>query len=407
MGEVWRATDTVLGRPVAVKVLLASLVDDPSFNRRFRTEARIMAALRHPNVVDVYDYGESDTPDGGTATYLVMAYIDGEPLSKRIATHGRLSVNETLRTVAQAADALHAAHTSGIVHRDVKPGNLLVEPDGTVMLADFGVARSTGGEELTKSENVPGTALYMAPEQVSGHPVSAATDIYALGVVAYQCLVGEPPFTGEAPVEVALHHLYDEPPPLPDTVPARVRNLVLRALTKEPAGRYPDAEAFAGEARAALADQVDTAADPDAPTVVVRGAVPGPPTPAEPDPVPVYVSGTTPRRSRRHRAAAAGAGVLLLVLVGLAAIVGFSRYGAGQPPADRPPSRVPAASTSQGQPAATPSPTGTVPPASAAPVATGGPGGPGGPGGTGGTGPPGPGLPLPSLPIPTVTLTLP
>src|SRR5262249_44691377 len=145
-----------------------------------------------------------------------------------------------------------AAHISGIVHRDVKPGNLLIEPDGTVMLADFGVAYSDGSTSATATNNVPGTALYMAPEQVAGRPVTATTDVYALGAVAYQCLAGAPPFTGTAPLEVALHHLYDEPPPLPETVPAPVRQLVAKAMAKHPSERYPTAEVFAASARALL-----------------------------------------------------------------------------------------------------------------------------------------------------------
>ena len=163
-----------------------------------------------------------------------MAYVAGEPLSHRIATAGRLPVVDTLSIVAQAADALEAAHVNGIVHRDVKPGNLLVQDDGTVVLVDFGVARSTAVTAITAANAVPGTVLYMAPEQVSGKPVSPATDIYALGAVAYQCLSGQPPFNGEAPMEIALRHLNDEVPPLPDDIPAPVRELVMCALAKDP-----------------------------------------------------------------------------------------------------------------------------------------------------------------------------
>ena len=252
MGEVWRATDVILGRTVAVKILLPALLADPGFVARFRAEARILAGFRHPNVVDVYDFGES-TVDGRTAAYLVMAYVDGEPLSHRIETAGRLPVIETLSVVAQAADALDAAHAGGVVHRDVKPGNLLVHEDGTVVLVDFGVARSAAITSITAADAVPGTVLYMAPEQVSGKPVSPATDVYALGAVAYQCLSGAPPFSGEAPMEIALRHLNDEPPPLPTDLPEPVRVLVGRAMAKDPAERYPSAAALAAAARAAAA----------------------------------------------------------------------------------------------------------------------------------------------------------
>ncbi|MEU4480377.1 protein kinase [Micromonospora sp. NPDC023966] len=251
MGDVWRATDLVLGRPVAVKVLLPALVSDPDFIARFRSEARIMASLRHPGVVQVFDCGEDDLPDGSRADYLVMEFVAGEPLSRRIEAAGQLEVGETMSIVAQVAQALQAAHTRGIVHRDVKPSNLLVQDDGTVVLVDFGVARSTNVTSITSTNAVPGTALYMAPEQAAGRPVSGATDLYALGAVAYCCLTGNPPFTGDNPLQVAVRHLDDEPPELPDEIPQPVRDLVARALAKDPADRFPTAAAMAEAARAA------------------------------------------------------------------------------------------------------------------------------------------------------------
>ncbi|WP_203900919.1 protein kinase domain-containing protein, partial [Virgisporangium aliadipatigenens] len=178
-----------------------------------------------------------------------------EPLSERLAAAGTLPPGETLSIVAQAAEALHAAHASGVVHRDVKPGNLIVEPDGRVMLVDFGIARSAAVTAITQANAVPGTALYMSPEQVQGKPVSPATDIYALGAVTYQCLVGEPPFNGTDAIAVAVKHLNDEVPPLPDSVPAPARALVDRALCKDPEGRFPTAAAFAVAARAAANGQ--------------------------------------------------------------------------------------------------------------------------------------------------------
>ncbi|MFF4888988.1 serine/threonine-protein kinase [Micromonospora chersina] len=251
MGDVWRATDLVLGRPVAVKVLLPALVSDPDFIARFRAEARIMASLRHPGVVQVFDCGEDELPNGGRADYLVMEFVAGEPLSRRIEAAGQLEVGETMSIVAQVAQALHAAHTRGIVHRDVKPSNLLVQDDGTVVLVDFGVARSTNVTSITSTNAVPGTALYMAPEQAAGRPVSGATDVYALGAVAYCCLTGTPPFTGDNPLQVAVRHLDDEPPELPEEIPHQVRDLVARALAKDPADRFPTAAAMAEAARAA------------------------------------------------------------------------------------------------------------------------------------------------------------
>lgn len=254
MGDVWRATDLVLGRRVAVKVLLPALLADPDFLTRFRAEARMMAALRHPGIVQVYDTGEDTVTGGGRAVYLVMEYVDGEPLSTRIGPDRRLAAAETMSIVAQVADALHAAHERGIVHRDVKPSNLLVQSDGTVVLVDFGVARSTAVTSITSPNAVPGTALYMAPEQAAGRPVSAATDVYALGVVAFHCVVGRTPFSGDNALEVAVKHLNDELPPLPADVPRPAATVIERALAKDPAGRFPTAKAFAEAARAVAAD---------------------------------------------------------------------------------------------------------------------------------------------------------
>lgn len=249
MGQVFRATDLTLGRTVAVKVLLPGHTANAEFGSRFRSEARIMASIGHPGVVGVYDYGES--PEG--TLYLVMAFVEGRPLGERINAEGPLPVDETLAIVAQAADALHAAHSKGIIHRDVKPNNLLVAENGSVTLVDFGVARSEAVTAVTKVNAVIGTALYMSPEQASGNPISPSADIYALGVVAYHCLTGAPPFSGNSPLEIAIKHLQDEPPPLPATLPAATRALVERAMAKDPKDRFPTAAAMASAARRAQA----------------------------------------------------------------------------------------------------------------------------------------------------------
>ncbi|WP_428965377.1 serine/threonine-protein kinase [Micromonospora fluostatini] len=310
MGDVWQGTDLVLGRQVAVKVLLPALVSDPDFIARFRAEARIMAALRHPGIVQVYDCGEDQLSDGGRADYLVMEFVEGQPLSKRIEAAGRLDVGETMSVVAQAAQALHAAHSGGIVHRDVKPSNLLVQADGTVVLVDFGVARSTNVTSITSTNAVPGTALYMAPEQAAGRPVTGATDIYALGAVAYCCLTGAPPFTGDNPLQVAVRHLDDEPPPLPDEIPVAVRTLVLRALAKDPAERFPTGAQMAEAARAALADG-DVATAMVAAPVRPRGGL-DPHTRTDP---PVGARVATGGRGPR-RGTLIGAAVAVLVALG-------------------------------------------------------------------------------------------
>jgi serine/threonine protein kinase len=248
MGEVWQATDTVLKRDVAVKTLLADRATDRGFQRRFRHEARALAALRHPGVVTVYDFGSTDTEDA----YLVMARVDGEPLNRVLGRRGRLTPGETMSVVAQAAQALEAAHKAGIVHRDVKPGNLLIEPDGTVVLVDFGVSRSAHSGTVTGPGEVVGTALYIAPEQVARQKTGPAADVYALGALAYHCLAGHPPFQGQNPIAIALQHLDDDPPPLPDDIPAEVRAMVRTALSKNPADRFPSAGAMAQAASSAL-----------------------------------------------------------------------------------------------------------------------------------------------------------
>ena len=241
MGDVWRGTDEVLGRTVAVKILLPALLDEPGFAERFRGEARTMATINHPGVVDVYDYGSDQQ-----LAFLVMEYVEGDALSRTLSRVGRLTPARTMALVAQAADALQAAHANGIVHRDVKPGNLLVRPNGTLVLTDFGIARSALVGQLTVAGSVLGTASYISPEQASGAVATAASDVYALGVVAYQCLSGHRPFDGATPIEIAMKHVRDNPRPLPADIPPAVRSIVDRAMAKDPGARWPTAAAMAG-----------------------------------------------------------------------------------------------------------------------------------------------------------------
>ncbi|GAB2936722.1 serine/threonine-protein kinase [Nonomuraea fastidiosa] len=254
MGEVWRGEDTVLARTVAVKVLLPGRMQDPGFVARFQGEARAMATINHPGVVDVYDYGVS-----GDTVYLVMKFVDGEPLDRLLARLGRIPPQAAMELIAQAASALQAVHDQGIVHRDVKPGNLLVQRDGTLVLTDFGIARSDIASRLTDAGMVLGTAAYCAPEQAEGAPVTPAVDIYALGVVAYECLVGQRPFDGDSAVTIALKHIREAPPPLPADIPQPVRRLVDIALSKDPARRYPNARAMSEAARAIASGQTPAA----------------------------------------------------------------------------------------------------------------------------------------------------
>jgi serine/threonine-protein kinase len=244
MGEVWRAEDVVLSRAVAVKTLRSECSTDAD-RARFRAEARHAARLAHPGIASVYDFGE--TPE---RAWLVMELVDGEPLSSLLQREAPLDVDRTLDVVAQAAVALHAAHLGGVVHRDVKPGNLLLRPDGALKVTDFGIASAVDAPSLTQTGFVVGTAYYLSPEQAAGRSGSPASDLYSLGVVAYECLTGERPFPGDSAVSVALAHLQQPAPDLPDSAPPAVRELVARALAKRPEDRFPDAASMAAAALA-------------------------------------------------------------------------------------------------------------------------------------------------------------
>lgn len=269
MGDVWRGEDTVLRRTVAVKVLLAKLADASNFRERFRREARAIAALEGPGIVDVYDYGEENIADG-TVAYLIMQFVDGMALSRRLAGWGRLNTEDTLRIVSQVADSLEIAHQSGIIHRDVKPGNILVRTDGRVVLVDFGIARTDANLTLTTTGVVLGTVTYMSPEQASGDRLGPASDIYSLGVVAHQCLAGRPPFKADTPLAVLSAHLRNVPPRLPDDVPRPVPDLISRALAKDPHHRWASAGQFADACRGATT--VRAAREPEFAGAAATGA---------------------------------------------------------------------------------------------------------------------------------------
>ncbi|GAB3794830.1 hypothetical protein GCM10028798_02430 [Humibacter antri] len=246
MGEVWQATDLVIGRQVAIKILKDEYLGDPTFLERFRSEARHAALVNHEGIANVFDYGEED----GSA-YLVMELVPGEALSTILEREHTLSTDKVLDIVAQTAAALHAAHAAGLVHRDIKPGNLLITPDGRVKITDFGIARIADQVPLTATGQVMGTVQYLSPEQASGHPASPTTDIYSLGIVAYECLAGRRPFTGESQVAIAMAQINEQPPPLPVTVSEPVRNLVYACIAKNPAER-PSSAAHLARAATAL-----------------------------------------------------------------------------------------------------------------------------------------------------------
>ncbi|MDQ1705337.1 MAG: eukaryotic-like serine/threonine-protein kinase [Frankiaceae bacterium] len=277
MGEVWRARDVLLGRDVALKVLKEEYAADPAFLQRFRNEAKHTAGLSHPGIANVFDYGEI-----GDMAFLVMELVAGEPLSTVLAREGPLPPERTLDIVGQVGLALQAAHDGGVVHRDVKPGNLLIRPDGVVKVTDFGIARAIDAAPVTQTGLLVGTAAYLSPEQAAGRPVTAASDIYSLGVVAYECLAGRRPFAGDSAVGVAMAHISTPPPALPRDVPPLVNDFVMRALDKDPARRQSSAGDF-GRTALALAAQLreprsDTLLMPEPTATTPDDAAPGEPT---------------------------------------------------------------------------------------------------------------------------------
>jgi len=258
-GTVHRAVDRLLDRPVAIKLLRTGALDDDVQRARLRAEARLAGALHHPGIARVYDYGEAQHPQaggpatvgaGGPTPYIVMELVDGVPLSTVLRERRRLPALEVMTLVALVAEALAAAHRAGIVHRDLKPGNLLVRPDGRPVLLDFGIARSDDLEPMTLTGTIVGTVDYISPEQTRGGRASSRSDVYALGMVAYEALSGRRPFRRESQVATALAHLHDEVPPLEDDVPPAVAELVLQMVAKEPGDRPADAGEVAARAAA-------------------------------------------------------------------------------------------------------------------------------------------------------------
>jgi eukaryotic-like serine/threonine-protein kinase len=315
MSSVFRARDQQLEREVAIKILHQHYADDPEYLERFRREARAVARLSHPNIVTVIDRG-----DDGSRQFIVFEHVEGENLKELVVRSGRLPVRPALELALAVADGLAFAHDHGLVHRDVKPQNVLLSNEGEVKVTDFGIARSLHVEHgVTQTGTVLGTGEYLAPEQASGQPVSPATDVYSLGVVLWELLAGEVPFQGENFVAVALRHVNEPPPHLrerrPDVSP-RLDAAVDRALAKDPAHRFPSMKAFAQELRACLAEDAgDVAPVADAELTLV--------TP------PARTGTRAPARRRRRRRRPLAWVLLALVAAGAAFAAVFLLGGSG------------------------------------------------------------------------------
>jgi serine/threonine-protein kinase len=388
-GEVWRATDAVLSRPVAVKLLHPAYAQQPEALARFRAEARHAAAVWHENIAHIYDY---DEPAEGPQPYLVMELVDGPSLAGMLAD-GPLTAERTMDIVAQAAAGLQAAHATGLVHRNVKPGNLLLASSGTVKIADWGISDAIGSVPVTITGIVTGTAEYLAPERIAGVQTAPTSDLYALGVVAYECLAGAPPFVGE-PLDVASAHRDHPVPPLPASVPADVSALVMQLVAKDPSSRPGSAAEVAHQAgllRHDLRDDFSVGAGRTPDPLVAAAVLPPPPAMAPaPASAPVaedvrsqlpaerLPASRTPTGDRRLRrgpvlvfasvAIAGLVGMVLAVTVGFASVQhlagappsaprGHSASGTVTPPARQPPSASP---THRAHPRSRPGDTGTI-----------------------------------------------
>jgi eukaryotic-like serine/threonine-protein kinase len=266
MATVYRAHDVELDRPVAVKVLADPLASDPEIRTRFLREGRLAARLSHPNVVRVFDAGEQDG-----RPFIVMEHVEGETLADVLRRRGRLPPDEAVELVLQAGEGLDSAHGAGLVHRDVKPQNLLVGDEGTLKVADFGIARALEGTQVTQAGTILGTAAYLAPEQAAGESVGPAADVYGLGAVLYELLAGRPPFEDASLEALVLRHREEEvaAPPLPPAVPPEVEDVVMRALARVPAHRPASAADLAHELRSALGEAPTQRLPAERPTEVL------------------------------------------------------------------------------------------------------------------------------------------
>ena len=335
MSEVHRGLDTRLGRDVAIKVLRADLARDPQFQMRFRREAQNAAALNHPAIVAVYDTGEVQS-EFGPLPYIVMEYVDGQTLREIVKSTGPMTQQKVIEVMADVCAALDFSHRHQIIHRDVKPANIMINRAGAVKVMDFGIARALGeGQNVTQTAAVIGTAQYLSPEQARGEAVDARSDVYAAGCVLYELLTGEPPFTGDTPVAVAYQHVREDPKSpsqVNPTIPPALDAVVLKALSKNPANRYQSAQ----EMRTDLV-RVRSGQTPLAPSVMSedeRTAMMAPPTTGPtrringrhatpPGGYDQYYDDEPPRRTGRI----IGIVAAVVVVLGLIGFVGYQVFG--------------------------------------------------------------------------------
>ena len=319
MSEVHLARDLRLHRDVAIKVLRADLARDPSFYLRFRREAQNAAALNHPAIVAVYDTGEAETPTG-PLPYIVMEYVDGVTLRDIVHTEGPMPTKRAIEVIADACQALNFSHQHGIIHRDVKPANIMISKTGAVKVMDFGIARAIAdaGNPVTQTAAVIGTAQYLSPEQARGVKVDARSDVYSLGCVLYEILTGEPPFVGDSPVAVAYQHVREDPVP-PSARHADISPdldaVVLKALAKNPDNRYQTA----AEMRADLV-RVHSGERPDAPKIFTdaerTSLLSSPPSHLRTDPV-----DHQPRYVARERSGSVGRWLVAVAVLAVLTVV--------------------------------------------------------------------------------------
>jgi serine/threonine-protein kinase len=334
MAEVHKGRDLRLGRDVAIKMLRTDLARDATFQERFRREAQNSAALNHPAIVAVYDTGEEISSTGEKLPFIVMEFVNGRTLKEVLGQEGRIQPRRALEIIADICAALEFSHRHGIIHRDIKPGNVMITQNGQVKVMDFGIARAlaSGATTMTQTSAVIGTAQYLSPEQARGEAVDARSDVYAAGCVLFELLVGHPPFVGDSPVSVAYQHVREEPrapSSINREVPPDVDAIVLKALSKNPINRYQSAQEMRADAlravsgRPVLATPVMSEAEtmamqgqaaptrqwqPQGATTIQRPVPPGamPPRPPE------------RRSSSWVMAALAGLGVLVVVVLGVA-----------------------------------------------------------------------------------------